>query len=799
MPQSESAAENAGAGEDEGDRRTRLWLLPAAALPAFFALPFLRGKVLLFRDLLHFSLPQQVFAAGALSHGRLPLWTPLVYGGAPFFAEPGTGVLYPPNWLFLLLEPGRAATAFVLLHLPVAALGMLVLARVCRLSRGAAALAATSYVASGYLLSMHGGHYYFASAALLPLCAGLLVRCAREGTARAAVAAAVPVVALLLGGEVQALSLAVLLAGALLLDGAAERSLPRASLAFAGALVLGAAVAAVQIVPSALFLRGTVRAHGVQLAEATLWSMHPLRLLELLVAQPFGVPWPDNGYWGPAPQPGAHHLPWAASLWLGPSALLLAPVALLGRGRGGTRALSLLAVLGLALAMGTRTPVFALWRSVPLMSLLRYPEKYALLATAALVLLGARGLDVARDDPRARRIALALFGGAGALLLAGAIWMLRAPPALAGQIAAGLEAAEANLGSAAALAASVRAVAFAGALCLALALALRLGRARPERLAPLFLLAGAVAGAANGLRLLSYGDGSFLRSPPQLLSQVRAAAPAGSTGRVFADGTCAFRGEGQGSLLERVRQFQWRVGKENFLTIFAVPETLGYGAAESAVQVAQFRALRSGGLLAAERAFGASVEVGCDTGGTPHARAVPAAIQRLRYAQPIAASADPAARAAALLVAPPDVALVDQSVGAAPGLGSDGTAHASPAAATPPAEVAPAAKVAPAARPGSAALIEERPELLRVRAEGPGGVVVLADAFAPGWTATVDGAPAQILRADAGFRAVALPSGVHEIAFAYRAPGLFAGAAISAAAALLCAALLLRGFRAPSP
>lgn len=47
------------------------------------------------------------------------------------------------------------------------------------------------------------------------------------------------------------------------------------------------------------------------------------------------------------------------------------------------------------------------------------------------------------------------------------------------------------------------------------------------------------------------------------------------------------------------------------------------------------------------------------------------------------------------------------------------------------------------------------------------GYLVLADLFYPGWQATVDGNPAQILRADMVFRAVLLDAGEHTIEFSY--------------------------------
>ena len=71
------------------------------------------------------------------------------------------------------------------------------------------------------------------------------------------------------------------------------------------------------------------------------------------------------------------------------------------------------------------------------------------------------------------------------------------------------------------------------------------------------------------------------------------------------------------------------------------------------------------------------------------------------------------------------------------------------------------------------------------------GYLVLTDTFYPGWCATVDGAPAEILRADVAFRAVRLEPGAHRVEFHYRPTAVRWGVWISVAALLLCLAALV--------
>ncbi|MGZ3426757.1 MAG: YfhO family protein, partial [Polyangia bacterium] len=89
------------------------------------------------------------------------------------------------------------------------------------------------------------------------------------------------------------------------------------------------------------------------------------------------------------------------------------------------------------------------------------------------------------------------------------------------------------------------------------------------------------------------------------------------------------------------------------------------------------------------------------------------------------------------------------------------------------------------------ALTSPRPEQVELRCDAPAdGYAVLLDAFADGWSATVDGAPAPILRADLVVRAVPLGAGTHTVAMRYRTPGLRSGALVSLVAWLALIAWL---------
>ena len=77
---------------------------------------------------------------------------------------------------------------------------------------------------------------------------------------------------------------------------------------------------------------------------------------------------------------------------------------------------------------------------------------------------------------------------------------------------------------------------------------------------------------------------------------------------------------------------------------------------------------------------------------------------------------------------------------------------------------------------------------LRARSDAP-AVLVLLDSAAPGWTATVNGAPAPVLHANYAFRGVEVPAGRSDVVFTYRTPGLRLGLGLSALAAAVAALL----------
>jgi hypothetical protein len=94
----------------------------------------------------------------------------------------------------------------------------------------------------------------------------------------------------------------------------------------------------------------------------------------------------------------------------------------------------------------------------------------------------------------------------------------------------------------------------------------------------------------------------------------------------------------------------------------------------------------------------------------------------------------------------------------------------------------------PAADPGSVHLLADSWNALDVRVRASAeAVLVVADSFDSGWTATLDGRPCEILRVYGIVRGVIVPRGEHTVRMRYRPPGFAWGAVLS------CVGLALAG------
>jgi hypothetical protein len=94
--------------------------------------------------------------------------------------------------------------------------------------------------------------------------------------------------------------------------------------------------------------------------------------------------------------------------------------------------------------------------------------------------------------------------------------------------------------------------------------------------------------------------------------------------------------------------------------------------------------------------------------------------------------------------------------------------------------------------PARLRVLARAPAELRLRtASRRASLLVVADAFDPGWRALVDGVPSPVLRTNGFARGVLLPAGKHDVILVYRPATLARGGVVSAATALFFLAAIL--------
>jgi hypothetical protein len=396
----------------ESHRQRAAWAAGTAAAVLLVFAPAVVGlRTLSRRDTDRLFAPVRTLVVEELRSGRLPLWNPHEGTGKPLFAEGFHSVLHPVSLLGAAVAPS-SIDFLILAYLVAAALGAFVLARTLGASLPASSCAGLAFALSGYSTSMTGNLLYLAGLSALPWPVAA-ARAAGAGARWGPVAVALATACAFLTGEAQVAGIGVAL-GVLL---AAEAGGPRGVGRALGGVVAGALLAGVQIAATLEILPRTMRSVELSPWEKVRWSLPPARLLEFVVPGLFGGPLDAAPAAASGASPGSV---FAESVFLG--APLLAAAALALRSRRRTALLLGGAALALLwLALGHHLGARQLLDWVPVWKQFRYSEKLMAPLTLCACALGGLGVDAfhaAAFSQRWRRSLAAAMLVAGTVLLA---------------------------------------------------------------------------------------------------------------------------------------------------------------------------------------------------------------------------------------------------------------------------------------------------------------------------------------------------------------------------------------------
>lgn len=739
----------------------------AAFLP--FARGMLRGETFYFRDLGRQFFPERGFVLEGLKAGELRFWNPLAHEGEPLLLPP---VAYPLD-LLQLLAPGPAGLSLSLaLHLPLAALGFTLLTRRLGLSPLAGAGGALVYSLGGFALSSVNLYLYVQALAWAPFVVLALREAALGGPRAWALGGLVTAVALSTGGvEVvaQAMLMAVVMVAA---------RVPARFGRQVVAVVLGVALCGPTLLVMGAQLGGSARAAGFSVRQALGFSVHPVTLLQVVVAGLLGDP--SNlvdRFWGIR---FFEAMPYFLSLYLGCLALALAVVGVRFAPRLGAR-IALLVGLALLVSLGRYARLDVLIEAVPVLRAFRYPAKAFFTVHLGVALLAALGLHALGQPGRRAWAWLTLTAGTAGGLLAAAPLLPRLMPATTSRL---LQVLVADFSAPARYqqAQFVLWDAFRGGFLAAvggLIAVLVLTRKLKPRLGILVLVSLLLIDLLRAdAGLNPTAQPSFFSLSPEMAAAVGRLRQEG--GRVF---TCD----------PELGEAYWQArrvypGSAEVWTSAVLMETLtpyfnlpyhvstAYGR-DLKMVIPEQRILPP--KLAGCKDYSAIAE-GVREAGVAHVvsldplthpqlrlreileprRLAPAAIYLYDMDHPL-----PLSFVASQVVPAADRATAER-LAAQPGFHEAGAVAVEAGL-----EVAPGVSGRIEASSQSSGRIELEVESDRET------VVVLREAYAPGWRAFVDGRQVPVLRADGRHRAVAIPAGRCHVVLSYRPPGLVAGLA----------------------
>ena len=338
------------------------------------------------------------YAASSLKAGHgFPQWNPYLFGGLPYVAAMHGDIFYPTFLLRMIMPTDVAMTWEFAIHLFLAGLFTYGFLRAWGIPFFGSVVGGLAYMLSGQIASLaspgHDGKLFVS--ALLPAALWLLVRGVRDGRRSAWGVLALVFGLAVLSPHPQLLQYMLLACGCFALfltfgdldsHGRLERRVALRRLSFAlGAVLLGAAIGAIQFLPVREYVPFSPRGGGRDYAYATSFSMPIEELINTYVPQFSGI---LDHYWG---RNGIHF----HSEYVGAAVLVLVGAAFgAGRRRNFRRFWLGTAAVALLWALGGETPFYRLvYAVVPGAHYFRAPSTMFFVVSFALAVLAALGVE----------------------------------------------------------------------------------------------------------------------------------------------------------------------------------------------------------------------------------------------------------------------------------------------------------------------------------------------------------------------------------------------------------------------
>jgi hypothetical protein len=242
------------------------------------------GKVPFFRDLGTYFYPLRFILAQSLQAGELPLWDHRLAMGFPVFANPQAGVFYPPHLALVTFSFFSAIRFLFVFHYCIAAYGTFVLLRRWKYPVYLAIVGSVCFCFGGLVVSLGNLLDHFQSGVWLPSVLYCGERAFQRGTLNSILLLAVVSALQFVAGspEICLMTWALLLADGLRMKSTDQTlTTGRMLRVIIGANLFAAGLAMVQLLPTFELYLQSWRSEGTSFARMAVWSLAPLRLLNL--------------------------------------------------------------------------------------------------------------------------------------------------------------------------------------------------------------------------------------------------------------------------------------------------------------------------------------------------------------------------------------------------------------------------------------------------------------------------------------------------------------------------------------